>query len=337
MIELTQEQIIHDWGFYNSDKPLVSVRCITYNHESYIAQALDGFLMQKTNFPFEIVVHDDASTDRTADIIREYEKKFPKIIKPIYETENQYSKGAGILGRIMNSACKGKYIAWCEGDDYWTDENKLQLQVDFLEKNLEYGLCYHKSKFLINGQIKNSFGRQRDGFYDLLINGNDIPTQSVVLRSSLCFNYQQEVKPSEHKWRMGDYPLWLYAALNTKIKFFDKEYSVYRVLLSSAGHGSNIQDIIAFEKNYYDIRNFFSKLSGVEIEEYDETNLVCNYFETVLLQKYSKNNARMFKKYLKNVWKTKRKEVTTKEYLKILICTNFIIHCFYDLYIKIKL
>lgn len=149
MINRTQEEIMQDWGVDNSDTPLVSVRCITYNHEPYIAQALDGFLMQKTNFPFEVIVHDDASPDKTADIIREYEAKFPKIIKPICETENQYSKHDGSLGRIMDAACKGKYIVLCEGDDYWIDENKLQIQVDFLEGNSEYGMCFH------NAQIKD--------------------------------------------------------------------------------------------------------------------------------------------------------------------------------------
>lgn len=103
MINITQEQIMQNWGTDNAENPLVSVRCITYNHEPYIAQALDGFLMQKTNFPFEVIVHDDASTDKTAEIIREYEKKFPKIIKPIYESENQYSKHDGSLGRIVDA------------------------------------------------------------------------------------------------------------------------------------------------------------------------------------------------------------------------------------------
>ena len=98
MTTITQSQIMQNWDVDNTDTPLVSVRCITYNHESYITQSLDGFLMQKTNFPFEVIIHDDASTDKTADIIREYEVKYPKIIKPIYETENQYSKHDGSIG-----------------------------------------------------------------------------------------------------------------------------------------------------------------------------------------------------------------------------------------------
>lgn len=114
---------------------LVSIRCLAYNQECYIRQTLDGFVMQQTNFRFEAVVHDDASTDGTAAIIKEYATRYPDIIKPIFETENRYSKHDGSLGRIMNEACTGKYIACCEGDDYWTDPLKLQKQVDILEAN----------------------------------------------------------------------------------------------------------------------------------------------------------------------------------------------------------
>ena len=123
MCEFTQEQIMQNWSIKNTENPLVSVRCITYNHEPYIAQAIDGFLMQKTDFPFEVIIHDDASTDKTADIIREYEKKYPLIIKPIYQTENQYSKRDGSVAKVIDSKLRGRYIAYCEGDDYWIDLN----------------------------------------------------------------------------------------------------------------------------------------------------------------------------------------------------------------------
>lgn len=125
----------------DDNKILVSIRCLVYNHEPYLRQCLDGFVMQKTNFRFEAIVHDDASTDGSAAIIREYAEKYPDIIKPIYETENQYSKHDGSLRRIVNSACKGKYIALCEGDDYWIDPLKLQKQADFLETHHDYILC----------------------------------------------------------------------------------------------------------------------------------------------------------------------------------------------------
>ena len=121
--------------------PLVSIDCITYNHCKYIRDALEGFLMQRTNFPVEILIHDDASTDGTAEIIKEYEKQYPWLIKPVYQTENQYSKHNGTISKIQYGSALGKYIAFCEGDDYWTDPYKLQKQVDFLESNVWVDIC----------------------------------------------------------------------------------------------------------------------------------------------------------------------------------------------------
>ena len=140
--------------------PLVTIRCLVYNHEPYLRQCLDGFVMQRTNFPFEAIVHDDASTDGSAAIIREYAEKYPDIIKPIYETENQYSKGT--LGDIMLEAGhpKAKYIAYCEGDDYWTDPNKLQLQVDFLESHPDSYMTCHAFKYYMQDSktfVKHDF------------------------------------------------------------------------------------------------------------------------------------------------------------------------------------
>lgn len=123
---------------------MVTIRCLTYSHEPYIRQCLEGFVMQKTNFPFEAIVHDDASTDGTAAIIREYAEKYPDIIKPILETENQYSKHDGSLRRILDAHTHGKYVAMCEGDDYWTDPYKLQKQVDFLESHPDFVMCSHR-------------------------------------------------------------------------------------------------------------------------------------------------------------------------------------------------
>ena len=125
---------------------MVTIRCITYNHEPYIRQCLDGFVMQKTNFRFEAIVHDDASTDSTATIIKEYAEKYPDIIKPIFETENQYSKRDASLTRIMDNHTHGKYVAMCEGDDYWIDPLKLQKQIDFLEAHPEYSYSCHRYK-----------------------------------------------------------------------------------------------------------------------------------------------------------------------------------------------
>ena len=109
---------------------LVSIVSLTYNHEKYIKQALESFLNQKTNFEYEIIIHDDASTDKTPQIVRKYQNKYRKLIKPILQKENLKSKGNGIVSRIAFSAAHGKYIALCEGDDYWTDPYKLQKQAE---------------------------------------------------------------------------------------------------------------------------------------------------------------------------------------------------------------
>ncbi|MBE6319857.1 MAG: glycosyltransferase [Bacteroidales bacterium] len=124
--------------------PLVSICCITYNHAQFIRKCLDGFLMQQTDFPIEILIHDDCSTDGTTEIIKEYEARYPKLIFPIYEDVNQYQNGKSAEIDLYNyRRARGKYIAYCEGDDYWTDPQKLQKQVDFMEENSDYSVCFH--------------------------------------------------------------------------------------------------------------------------------------------------------------------------------------------------
>lgn len=122
---------------------LVTVVCLTYNHEKYIGRALESFINQKTNFRFEVIVHDDASTDSTAKVIRDYALKYPEIIKPIIQTENQYSKGVNINVNFILPNIQGKYVALCEGDDFWIDNYKLQKQIDALEVNPKCLMCSH--------------------------------------------------------------------------------------------------------------------------------------------------------------------------------------------------
>lgn len=123
--------------------PLLSIVCITYNHEAFIGRAFEGFLMQKTKFNYEIIIGEDHSTDKTKDIINEYIRRFPYKIKLISSSHNE---GAVANERKAMLLAKGKYIAFCEGDDYWTDHLKLQKQVDFLEQNSEYSVCFHRWK-----------------------------------------------------------------------------------------------------------------------------------------------------------------------------------------------
>ncbi len=263
MINISQEEIMKNWGVDNSDSPLVSVKCMTYNHENYISNALDGFIMQKTNFPFEILVHDDASTDKTAEIIKEYETKFPKIVKPIYEIENQYSKKNGSHHKKIDASIKGKYIAFCEGDDYWIDENKLQMQVDYLEKNNQIGLVYTYAKVYFQDKKRlahNKIGRPFISYADVFVNGNCIPTLTACLKTSLYFKYLEELPTDEiKKWKMGDLPLCLWFIKNSNILMIPKITSVYRVLKESASHSEDESKIKSFKQSSFDIREFFAR------------------------------------------------------------------------------
>lgn len=126
------------------DNIMVSVLCLVYNHEKYLRKCLDGFVMQKTDFPFEVIINDDASTDSSATILREYEEKYPDLFHVIYQTENQYSKNVSITGTFLYPASRGKYIAFCEGDDFWSDPLKLQKQVNALESHPDCHMCIHK-------------------------------------------------------------------------------------------------------------------------------------------------------------------------------------------------
>lgn len=148
-------------------KPLVSVCCITYNHASFIRKSLEGMLMQQTTFPIEILVHDDCSTDGTTEIVQEYAAKYSDKIFPLYESENQYSKGVWV-DRFNYRRARGKYIAYCEGDDYWTDPLKLQKQVDFMEMHPEYSVCFTRCK-----HQNVATGESKDDDCSVLVGGAD--------------------------------------------------------------------------------------------------------------------------------------------------------------------
>jgi glycosyltransferase involved in cell wall biosynthesis len=267
------------------EAPLVSICTITFNHEKYIKEAIDSFLMQKTTFAFEIVIYDDASTDKTADIIRGYEAKYPKVIKPLYQSDNQYSKGVrGIAAKFTFPRANGKYIALCEGDDYWTDPYKLQKQVDFLEANPDYGLVHtdcdvfiqHKNKYKsnINIGLSNYFEicSNKEQF-ELLINGSyKIRTATVIFKKELL-TYLPQNQP---KFLMGDTPLWLVFSQNTKFKYIGDSTAVYRVLKESTSHSKTKKKIIRFCLSQLEARIYYSKkysfqLSPILTKRYNNT------------------------------------------------------------------
>ncbi|WP_455584670.1 glycosyltransferase [Bacteroides sp.] len=211
------------------DDIIVSIRCLTYNHEPYIRQCLEGFVIQKTNFRFEAIVHDDASTDRTAAIIKEYAEKYPDIIKPIFETENQYSKHDGSLRRIMNEHTHGKYVAMCEGDDYWIDPLKLQKQVDFLEAHPDYSMCFHNAIIFYQHVLKDphsfciKMNISKDISLEEIVDDWIIPTASIVYRRNIL-----PFPDWASKIYSGDMTLALWAYSKGKVFYTKDIMSFYR-------------------------------------------------------------------------------------------------------------
>lgn len=281
--------------------PLVSISCITYNHASYIKECIDGFLMQKTNFNFEVLIHDDHSTDGTEEIIKEYAKQYPDIIKPLFEKENQYSLGKPIGSAVWNlPRARGEYIAICEGDDYWTDPYKLQKQVDFLESHPDYGMCYTKVKRFVpkNNKFIDEWGGPNETMDKLLIE-NTIPTLTAVFHKAIYDKYLTEIHPSKRGWLMGDYPIWLYFAQNSKIKFINETTGVYRICTESASHSNDIEKIIRFNNSYHDIRTWYnSRQNTVPQKKLDQNQAVLLFNSSVF--RSSKEYAKLYYKRIEN-------------------------------------
>ena len=207
----------------------VSIICNAYNHEKYIRDALNGFVIQKTSFPIEVLVHDDASTDHTAEIIREYERNYPELIKPIYETENQYKKKNGTIKRLQAERAKGKYIAFCEGDDYWTDPLKLQKQYDFMEANPEYTLCGCSTEWLnmLTGKVEKRCVTEKDKDVSLetLLSTND-----GRIFTTVSYFMKPEIWKELPAWGfpVGDLPMTYFAAMQGKVRMLADSMCVYR-------------------------------------------------------------------------------------------------------------
>ena len=299
----TENEIMSTW---NKDivTPLVSIRCLSFNHGKYIRNALDGFLMQKTNFPFEIVIHDDASTDETEHIIREYEKKYPNIIFPIYEKENQYSKGnIKVFRQELDAKFRGKYVAWCEGDDYWFDEEKLQRQVDFMENNPEYSFCYHPVNYIKeDGTIVGNDSR--------FIKDCDVSTEQIVSKGGLfCASCSLLCRTKDFvKWPkfremsdIGDYPLQIHLSLSGKVRYINRVMGCYRLAIAGSWTVTVNGNKDKLIKHFENEKGWLSELNNYTEGKYKEEirwHIVDYVFDTLVpAGVYSKRKAwRMWKK-----------------------------------------
>lgn len=245
----------------------VSICCITYNQESYIRDALEGFVNQKTNFKYEVLIHDDASTDKTADIIREYEEKYPEMIKPILQTENQYSKGlTNVSGTWNFPRAKGKYIAMCEGDDYWIDENKLQRQVDYMEAHPDCALVFHSAKVEVQGsavteKMMRPYKKSRIVTPEEIIDKTSgYPTASLMFKTEMVQNLPKFYNNAP----IADIPLQLLAANMGYAYYMDEPMSVYR--LGGAASWTTLMKQGNYEKKQQD----YARAMKVMYKGYDE-------------------------------------------------------------------
>ncbi|WP_240035159.1 glycosyltransferase family 2 protein [Neobacillus notoginsengisoli] len=268
---------------------LVSINCITYNHKDYIADAIESFLMQKTNFDFEILIHDDASTDGTADIIREYERKYPETIKPIYQAVNQYSLGKKNLMRNGERAA-GKYTAICEGDDFWIDPYKLQKQVDFMEKHPECSLCVHAATIVSGSDKKiksvsrpNKGGRIFTAEEVIERGGNLFMTNSMLYPTRFAYDIPDFLKNAH----VSDYPLAIHLALKGTVYYLDEYMSAYRVGVSGSWSERTLSSVENYKKHLDKIAimlNEINQYTGFKYEDLIKRTIKRNQFDLLLEQ-----------------------------------------------------
>lgn len=240
---------------------LVSVCCCAYNQENYVARALDSFLMQKTRFGIEVLVHDDASTDRTADIIREYASEYPEIIKPVCQTENKYSRGIKVNKVYNFSRAKGKYIALCEGDDYWNDPFKLQKQADAMEADADCSLCVHSANIVTaegmeSGIKRPSIGEKTYSPEEVIRGGG-----GMFATNSMFFpaEYASQLPEFYNNCPIGDYPLAIFLSFKGKVLYLDEPMSTYRHLALNSWSRKIEKDYAATMKH---ISNIEKMLTG---------------------------------------------------------------------------
>lgn len=239
---------------------LLSVEMITYKHETHIKQAIEGVLIQATNFDFELVIADDCSPDNTQEIVEEIIKNHPKGYKIKYFRHEQ-NIGMNANAKFAIDNCKGKYIAICEGDDYWTDPLKLQKQVDFLETNPDFGLCHTNYSRYIQNVQKSVFNvtpfSTTDVFFGLIRSEYPIGTLTAVYRKDIWKKYSLDINPNSRAWLMGDLPFWIYLSRFHKVYYVDEISAVYRVLEESASNTSDVDKMIRFDESVKDVKLFF--------------------------------------------------------------------------------
>lgn len=282
---------------------MFSVEMTTYNQKDYVGKALQSILDQKHNYKYEILVSDDCSTDGTQEIIKSFHEKYPDIIKPVYNKKN--------LGAMPNyytniNRVKGKYLMGCAGDDFWLP-GKVESQIQFLENNKDFDVCYSKAKYLINGSLTDytlgNYYREKKEVFEI----NNIPALTLCIRTDFYKKYLNEIEPQNKDWLMEDYPFNIYALYNSNVFFINKELAVYRILDGSTSHQINLRKQFLFEQNTFYIKKYFSEKYNENIKDFDANTILKNIVNELSLKQIDK-------KKLKKEYKIIRKDYNLQKH-----------------------
>ena len=307
--------------YENKNEEMVSILCITYNQETYIEDAINSFLMQITDFKYEIIIHDDASTDRTAKIIKAYEQQYPDVIRTICQTENQYSKKIPIIEKYMLPVSKGKYIALCEGDDYWTDPCKLQKQVNAMEDHYECDICAHATS-MVNAETKKKTGMIMPSKEDRIFSieevikgdGGFVATNSLMFRKTV-FNKIPEFRDA---YRI-DYSMQIMGAIRGGMLYLHDSMSSYRVAAKASWYLRMNENPKKYIEHY---QNMISMLKKLDAETKGEYKIIIDnrvrYQEIQILKIQNK-----YRKILERRYRDIFRELSGSERIKTYIKAIF--------------
>lgn len=249
------------------ESPLVSIVCLTFNQQHCLAQTIDSFLAQKCRFAYEILIHDDASSDTTVSIARDYEAKYPDIIRVIAQPENLYSKGVDLLALTLGLV-RGEFIAYCDGDDYWCSTEKLQMQADYLMAHPRCGVVFTRSKLyyeqtgrLVLGKDRSSFNRlSQSDAKAYLLQDNPFTVCTSMARASALLGYDQvsrQLRPFA-----ADLVAWLHIAERYEIRYLPEVTAVYRVAQVSVSKFTRVADYVRYRRRVYKTMIYFGPRFG---------------------------------------------------------------------------
>jgi glycosyltransferase involved in cell wall biosynthesis len=280
--------------------PLVSVNMVTYNHAPYIAQAIEGVLQQKTNFPIELVIGEDCSTDGTHEIVLNFQQKYPSLIRVITSEKNV---GARVNGNRVRRSCRGKYIAFCDGDDYWHYKNKLNIQIDSLESNQDVGLIHcDVDRFYVekNVRIKSYHKKRRLSYkynnilYGIIVYEYIVETCTAVVRNDLLKKIHEECQYEfSDIFMMGDVQMWIEIAYRSKVKYIDESYATRNILPESLSISKDFNKNISFWKSCNNIHMHYANKYGGDESDILKNTISYNYYNLLCRLSYKARDPKL--------------------------------------------